>query len=185
MTYTQNILATFDRATDADVQAGMYWYNEANALAWELDHVMPRRAAGVIAALSPRLRWDKNALYARLAYDLKGYDINEVSNYIPALGNSRIKALKMVNGAMPEDVLGKGLKTNAFYDNILNPLTSERVTVDKHAFNIANGERTGYDVTITDKVYREIESAYVSAAHIAGIAPLQMQAITWVAWRNL
>lgn len=185
MTYTENILATFDRATAADVQAGMYWYNEANALAWELDPFKPWQGASVIAALSPRLRWDKNALYARLAYNLKGYDIETISNYIPTLGNSRTKALRMVNGEHWTNVLGKGLKTNAFMDNILNPLTSERVTVDKHAYNIANGERTGYDVTITDKVYREIESAYVSAAHIAGIAPLQMQAITWVTWRNL
>mgnify|MGYP006188809695 CR=1 FL=1 len=184
MTYVDNILDVFDTATTADVQSGMYWYNEANALAWELDPFKPWQSAAVIAALSPRLRWDKNAAYARLAYSLKGYDISEVENYIPALGNSRVKALKMVNGMHWTDALGKGLKTNAFMDNILNPLTSNRVTVDKHAFNIANGERTGYDITITDKVYREIEPAYVEAARIAGIAPLQMQAITWVAWRN-
>ena len=180
-----NILSTFDRATAAEIHEGKTWYLAANALAWELDPMRPYNGAGVIAALSPRLRWDKNALYARMAYNLKGYPIDEVANYIPALGNSRTKALRMVNGEHVSDVIGKGLKTRAFWHNILNPYDSNEVTVDKHAFNIANGERSGYDISITDKAYREIADLYRDAAHVAGIAPLQMQAITWVTWRNM
>ena len=179
-----NILSTFDRATAAEIDAGKSWYLAANALAWEIDPMRPFNGAGVIAALSPRLRWDKNEAYARLAYSLKGYAITEVANYIPTLNNSRIKALRMVNGEHVSNVLGKGLKTNAFWDNILNPYTSEAVTVDKHAFDIANGVRTGYSTVITDKAYREIASLYREAAHIVGIAPLHMQAICWVQWRN-
>lgn len=179
-----NILATFDSATASEIAAGKSWYLAANALAWELDPMRPWNGAGVIAALSPRLRWDKNVSYARMAYNLKGYPLDIAGNYIPALGNSRIKALRMVNGAHVSDVLGKGLKTNAFWHNILNPYTSNAVTVDKHAFNIANGERTRYDVVIKDKDYREIANLYREAARIAGIAPLHMQAITWLAWRN-
>lgn len=179
-----NILSTFDRATAAEIDAGKTWYLAANALAWEIDPMRPYNGAGVIAALSPRLRWDKNEAYARLAYSLKGYDISEVANYIPTLNNSRTKALRMVNGEHVSAVLGKGLKTNAFWDNILNPYTSEAVTVDKHAFDIANGVRTGYSTVITDKAYREVASLYREAAHIVGIAPLHMQAICWVQWRN-
>lgn len=185
MMTTENILDVYDAASPADRSSGMYWYNEANALAWELDHVNPARAAAVISALSPRLRWDKNAAYARLAYDLKGYSIDEVASYIPALGNSRTKALRMVNGEHWSDVLGKGLKTNAFFDNILNPYTSTKVTIDKHAFDIVNGTRTGYSTVITDKNYRIAADLYATAANIVGIAPLQLQAITWVTWRNM
>lgn len=184
-TTVENILSVYDMATESDLHEGRTWYLAANALAWEIDPMRPYNGAGVIAALSPRLRWDKNAAYARLAYALKGYAIGEVSNYIPTLNNSRIKALRMVNGEHVSDVLGKGLKTNAFWHNILNPYTSNEVTVDKHAFNIANGERTGYDVTITDKAYRATADAYREAASIAGIAPLHMQATTWVTWRGM
>lgn len=184
MTTTQNILDVYDSASASERADGMAWYRAANALAWEIDPMRPWNGAGVIAALSPRLRWDKNEAYARLAYNLKGYDLDVVSNYIPTLGNSRNKALAMVNGAHVSDVLGKGLKTNAFWHNILNPYTSNEVTVDKHAFNIANGERTGYDVVITDKNYRIVADLYREAASIAGIAPLHMQAITWLTWRN-
>ena len=184
--YVDNILSVLDRATDREFTEGMYWYNAANALAWELDHVDIRRSAGVIAALSPRLRWDKNVAYARLAYNLKGYAIDMVENYIPTLKNSRRKALAMVNGALPRDVLGKGLKTNAFYDNILRPYDSQRVTVDKHAFCIARGAWEGYkNHVVTDKEYIAIEKAYVEAAWEADLMPLQIQAITWVAWRRM
>ena len=181
----QNIINVYDNATDAEIHDGKTWYLAANALAWEIDPMRPFNGAGVIAALSPRLRWDKNAAYARLAYTLKGYEVSEVANYIPTLNNSRTKALRMVNGEHVSDVLGKGLKTNAFWDNILNPHTSKSVTVDKHAFDIANGVRTGYSTVITDKAYREIADLYREAALIAGIAPLHMQAITWVTWRNM
>lgn len=185
MTMTDNILAVYDRATPAEIHDGTYWYMGANALAWELDHARPAQAAGVIAALSPRLHWDKNAAYARLAYNLKGYSIDEVMSYVPTLNNSRIKALRMVNGEHVRDVLGNGLKTNAFWHNILHPYDSEAVTVDKHAANIARGEYTKYNsTTISNKQYAEIANAYREAAHIAGIAPLTMQAITWVTWRN-
>lgn len=181
-----NISAILDRATDKEWSAGLYWYHEANALSWELDHIRNERAAGVIAALSPRLRWDKNVDYARRAYSLKGYDITpETLSYIPTLNNSRTKALAMVNGALPRDVLGKGLKTNAFFDNIFRPWDSKRVTVDKHAFDIANGKRTGYATVITDKAYRIVENAYVETAYAYSIAPLQAQAIAWVVWRNM
>lgn len=184
-TYVDNILTVLDQATDEDIVSGMYWYNAANALAWELDHVDIRRSAGVIAALSPRLLWDKNVEYARIAYSLKGYNVDEVENYIPTLRNSRRKALAMVNGALPRDVLGNGLKTNAFYDNILRPYDSQRVTVDKHAYCIANGERTGYkNHTITNKEYLAIEKAYVDAAWETDLMPFQVQAITWVTWRR-
>ena len=59
-----NILSTFDRATAAEIDAGKTWYLAANALAWEIDPMRPYNGAGVIAALSPRLRWDKNEAYA-------------------------------------------------------------------------------------------------------------------------
>lgn len=185
MTMTENILDVLDRATDDHILQGKFWYSAANALAWEIDPARPYNGAGVIAALSPRLHWDKNALYARLAYDLKGYSIDTVANYIPTLNNSRVKALRMVNGEHVSNVLGNGLKTNAFWHNILHPFTSERVTVDKHAANIAHGERTGYDITIRNKDYLAIEAAYVNAAHIADLAPLQVQAITWLTWRDM
>lgn len=182
---TDNILNVYRTATPAEVVKGMFWYSDANAFASNLDPDSPVSAAAVIAALSPRLRWDKNLAYAVLAYNLKGYDITpDILSYIPTLNNSRKKALAIVNGGDPFAILGKGPKTNAFFDNIANPFTSEKVTVDKHAFDIAMGERTGYSTVITNKSYVMIANAYRDAAFDLGVLPHQLQAITWESWRN-
>ena len=182
---TDNILATYALATPDEVTGGLWWYADANALASRLDSITTQ-AAGVIAALSPRLLWAKNVAYAQIAYNLKGYEVTpELLSYIPTLNNSRTKAMAMVNGVKPEYALGKGKKTNAFYHNIAFPFTSQRVTVDKHAFDIANADRTGYGTVITDKAYDVVEAAYVEAAKIEGILPHQMQAITWVTHRRI
>lgn len=189
MTHVENILSVYRAATPAQRITGMYWYAEANRIAHEISPDNPAIGAGVIAALSPRLRWEKNVDYARLAFNLLGYDVDPVLlSYIPALGNSRAKAMAMVNGADPIEVLGKGPKTNAFFDNILNPFTSMRVTVDKHAFCIAKGEWQGYkDHVVTNKEYVQIEADYVVAAQESGdeLLPMQLQAITWCTWRDL
>ena len=54
-----NILREFDNATAEDLSAGLNWYSEALAFARSLDDD-ERKAAGVIAALSPRMAWDTN-----------------------------------------------------------------------------------------------------------------------------
>lgn len=190
-TMVDNILDVYAHATDSEVISGKYWYSSANAICWGLDPVMPIRAAGVIAALSPRLHWDKNVAYARLAYNLKGYDITDIvndtpgGNYLPVMKNSAIKAMAIVNGAHPRDILG-GPKTKAFWDNISRPWDSAAVTVDKHAFDIAMNERTGYHTAAFNaKTYGIVAEAYRLAANELDLIPHQVQAITWEAWRNM
>jgi len=186
-TYVDNILSVYNVATQRDITEGMYWYLNANGLAHEIMPDNPRAGAGIIAVLSPRLRWDKNVAYARLAVNLMGYGVDEiVASYIPVLKHSRRKALAIVHGAEVLDVIGNGPKTRAFFDNIANPFTSTEVTVDKHAFDIANNIRTPYKgMVITNKTYAAMAEAYQIAAGILGILPHQLQAITWVAWRRI
>lgn len=187
-TYVDNILSVFERATDAEYAHGMTWYNLANKHAWELDFRDFRNGAGVLAALSPLLSWPKNVEYARLAYSLKGYPVEDVVNYIPTLRGSARKALAIVNGADPRNVIS-GPKVTSFFTNIVDPYCEDPrfVTIDKHAMDIANGEVTPYKGAnkINAKGYVAYANAYVAAAREMGILPLQMQAVTWVAWRNM
>lgn len=186
-TYVDNILSVYNGASQRDITEGVYWYINANKLAHEIMPENPTAGAGIIAVLSPRLRWDKNVAYARLAVNLMGYALDEITlSYIPALNHSRRKALAIVNGADVLDVIGNGPKTRAFFDNIANPFTSQEVTVDKHAFDIANNIRTPYKgMVITNKTYATMAEAYQIAAEILGMMPMQLQAITWVAWRRI
>ena len=180
--FADNILATFDQATREEFREGMIWYHKANALAWELDFINPRRAAGVIAALSPMLRWEVNVRLARKVY--AGED------YIPCLPANAEKAKKIRNGWEPLDFLGKGQKVISFFHNIANPWddSPEFVTVDKHAIDIANGFISPYENSyqgITPRIYAEYRMGYVIAAEARNINPKQMQAITWLAHKNM
>ncbi len=186
MTFTDNILTTYRRATPADIAEGLSWYTRANALAVELAGEDYRQACGVIAALSPLLSWTKNEEYAKLAYTLRGYDIEEMLSYMPCLDSSARKALRIANGESPEDVLG-GLKVTAFFHCIAEPLTTPFVCVDTHAMHIAEGVINPYkkSSTISKAKYTLYANAYVEAAAMVGMSPANMQAITWIAHRRI
>lgn len=179
--YVDNILDVYSRATDEEYAHGLIWYNRANAIAWGLDHLNYKRAAGVIAALSPLLSWNKNVEYAGLVY--------AGETRIPCLQKNAAKAILIKNGWNPLDYLS-GPKVVSFYHNIVNPYSDDprHVTIDKHAFDICIGDMDNpykNGKAVTAALYPVMRTAYVIAANEAGVRPLQMQAITWEAWRNM
>lgn len=175
--YVDNILSVFDQATDSEYKEGMTWYNKANAWCWGIDHLNYKRAAGVLAALSPMLSWDLNVRYAEMVYAGK--------TRIPCLQKNAAKAIAIKNGWNALDILS-GPKVTAFYHNIVNPYSDDYryVTIDRQAIDIANGYAGSHNNAYR-KVHEDMAIAYVDAAHEIGILPLQMQAVTWVTWRNL
>lgn len=214
---TRNITRTFRLATDRDRAAGWGWYGRARDLAEELaadwapesgaDEFAIRQAAGVIAALSPRLAWRKNVEYAKLAY--MTYD-DMVTNHspfkladdadmwaayfagmIPTLNANARKAFRILSGESPEEVLG-GPKVTAFYWTIVDPTDPRSVVVDRHAIDIAFGEVLTDDTRPTMKgaAYDYVSALYVKASKIISRelgevwSPAKVQATTWTYWRR-
>ena len=212
---TRNITATFRSATDGDRATGHGWYGRARQLAERLafenddsegyeDRV--RKAAGVIAALSPRLAWRKNVEYANLAYmtynqmqqeaPLRGLT-DEVrasifAGIIPTLNANARKAFRILEGESPEDVL-RGPKVTAFYWTIVDPTDPRAVVVDRHAVDIAYGRTMSDDErnkALSGKRYGEVATLYRRAAAIISRelgefwSPAQVQATTWTYWRR-
>lgn len=175
-----NVLGTYERATEAMKSDGLAWYKEAHDFCLSLDYDV-ERAAGVVAALSPNNRWDNNMRMAERLYS-QGHGER------CGLGANVTKAMKIYNGAAPLDVLG-GNKVRAFYLSIAHPDDMSVVPViDRHAFDIAVGKITdtkSRGILKSDKVYNSFADVYVEAASAAGIGPKQMQAATWVAWREI
>lgn len=169
MNYTENILNVYRRATADDILMGMSWYGDAHMIAREAGD--PVKGAGVIAALSPRMPWHRNVILARAAFQ------NPLTG--GGLKRSIAAANAIMGGVDPLDVLG-GEKTRAFYHNILHPFTSNEVTVDTHAIKIAGIDRD----SVGKGLYREIANAYRAAAAVAGMSPLDMQAVTWTTYRR-
>ncbi len=175
-----NILRVYRSATDEQLAAGIRWYDEAHTLAVALDPTNVERSAGVIAALSPMLGWGQNVTLATRAY------ADGVAS--GGLTASCDKADRILNGEAPLTVFGKGPKVRNFYLNILAPSDPNGgVTVDRHAFDIAVGRVTDDEtrgILGRKGMYDHFAGLYHQAARIAGIGSPQMQAVTWVVWRQ-
>jgi hypothetical protein len=179
-TMVRNILKVYRSATDAQIEQGMTWYNEAHALAVELDADNPLRAAGIIAALSPRVQWSYNVKLARRAFAERGEMVGG------GLSGNLAKANAIYHGA---DVLAtlKAPKTMAFAATIADPAEPTLVVVDRHAVSVALGRcSTDADTNALSLQgrYELFADAYRRAAKRAGISPAEMQATTWVVWRQ-
>jgi hypothetical protein len=212
---TRNITATFRAASPEDRVNGRDWYQRARTLAEYLastyepadgeDSWAPgavERAAGVIAALSPRLAWRKNVEYAKMAYRLF-YSTPGVKHplqsqavflqSIPTLKANALKAFRILSGEESDDVLG-GPKVRAFYFTIVNPSDPRAVVVDRHAVDVAFGEvlddaRRG--VALGRKgAYDSVSALYRRAAVVISRetgqewTPAEIQATTWTYWRR-
>jgi len=193
MTYTPtvaNVLAVYNGASAQNMRDGLSWYLDAHNLcrtagggrAWNV-----RRNAGIVAALSPMNHWENNKRKAAMVISKRGAITfaENGSNGIGLADNVR-KAIAIYKGADPLDILG-GDKVRAFYATILDPTGDITPVIDRHAFDIAIGMRTN-DAARTalgrKNVYSEFARVYREAAQIAGIGAPQMQAITWVTWRE-
>lgn len=181
--FTANILRIWLEADETSMVAGMTWYSRAMDFARELDPENPHRAAGVIAALSPMLSWARNRVLAQHIYN-GGRD--------GCLSANITKAVRILDGESPESVLS-GPKVRAFYFNIVGVGSVETVTIDRHTIDIAVGSPLPDSVRATYMGKRkraDIASAYVKVADILSemtgenIMPFQVQAVTWVYWRQ-
>jgi hypothetical protein len=173
----RNILSVYYRATTGQYARGMTWYETAHDLALMVGKGDPIMGAGVIAALSANVGWGQNR---KMAVDLS----REGSTR--GLPNSIGKATAILAGGDPTVILGNGLKTQAFFDNIAHPTTSQQVTVDRHAHDVAVGKVYGKENRglSTPKRYELFADAFRDAAQDigGGILPSQVQAVTWIAW---
>lgn len=177
-----NIIRVFDLATDAQRADGRTWYAQAHDLTRELDPDDPRRAAGVVAALSPRVNWSHNVTLARRAY------ANGAAS--GCLGNSCRAANRILAGEDPLDVLAAP-KVRAFFTLIADPTDPDSVCIDRHATDVALGARLDDDTR--SKLYPldrrgwygRFATAYRVAAHLIGATPATVQATTWLAWRQM
>jgi hypothetical protein len=170
------ILALYDETTEETRIAGELWYQvareECELLAAEFNITIVQ-ACGIVAALSPNLRWDRNIKAARdilTGHNTTAYPANEY------------KARRIMSGETPLDVLG-GLKVRAFYSNILNGGMDDVVTIDGHAFNAAYGlAQPVKHANVTPRQNVTLQRAYRVAARMRGTTGPAMQATVWVAW---
>ena len=191
MQFVRNINAVFKQAQPHEIKHGKTWYKDAlrecqdMAACYQLPvHIV----AGVVAALSPTNKWERNLIDAanmcKVFVD-GGYveDCNPCTD-----GKMRDKAWDILQ-SMPhnaDDVafILKGPKITDFYLCIMG---HDVCVIDGHAWGIAfKDRRTMQDVpSIGKRMRKELQQAYSRAGKKHGLTAYQMQAATWVTWKRI
>ena len=190
--YVRNILKTYRIATVSDVSDGVEWYDRAKRMAsWiaKETKIPETTVIGVMAALSPNNRWERNCKDA-LTMCQAWINGDTTDNFkVSCYNTMKQKAWSILEDDLTtdEDILTRlnGQKIRSFYSNIRG---LDEVTIDGHALNIARGKREGLTSDKTNmgkKQYRELQAAYVTAAKRVKVKPHELQAITWTTWKRI
>lgn len=182
---TVNVTRLFREVSVTELQEGLDWYEVAHQQAsemalrtnWTVD-----KAAGVLAAVSPKNPWERNVVLAE-----KILASNDTSSGY--LGHGLRSSRRILDGEDPLAVLG-GQKTRNFYRSIISR-GMDGVCIDRHAWDIVTNTRhtEAGRPAITKGRYAAAEHAYRRASVILTsegylVSPAQVQAVTWVHWRN-
>ena len=211
MTYSQlshnarEIVAKFTLATSQEVQLGCDWYPSAYKIAVRMAGtygVPTETAAGVIAALSPNNRWERNIVDAEAmlkCYAAGGTRDDMLNVKVCTYGKMKAKAVAILTRFEPsiedwQDIttILKGKKIVEFFNCITNPLLND-VCIDGHAYSVWFGQRlTMKEVPpIGKKLRQQIKTDYVDACAFINeeldesYSPADIQAITWVTHKRI
>lgn len=203
------ILATYLQASLADIQAGVQWYRKAHDITlwyankYDTSHNV---AVGVIAALSPSNRWERNVIDAEnviRVYRASGGSVDDVLA-VPCCTytKNRLKAYNILkledegtdyHNQAVWDILN-GPKLTEFYNCIMG--LDDDVCIDSHAYSVWIGDRlTVKNVpSIGVRLRQHIKQAYREAAAIVNdhinkggddVTAAELQAITWVTHKRI
>lgn len=191
-----NIVAIFSQASISELSQGMQWYSVARTGAFILasEHgISLNKAAGVIAALSPNLKWERNIQAADTIIKAKKLGIDYKDATCSAYKANRLKAYQVLECDNDDDipVILNGLKITSFYNCIIDPSTDD-ICIDGHAKCIYFNERLVLKNNSINKTqYRFLQKEYrmatetINAAFGFSLTPSQVQAVTWIVWRRI
>ena len=192
MSYATNINKVFKLSTQAELAHGLEWYKAAKAACQEMADTCELPLAvvvGVVAALSPTNRWERNLIDADnmlSTFTSGGY----VEDTAPCTYKTmRDKAWKILEDGIAQDAddIAKTLNGPKITDFFWCIMGADVCVIDGHAWCIANADRrTMQEVpSIGKKLRRELQAAYSKAGKRHGMTAFEMQAVTWVTWKRL
>ena len=177
----ENLRTYFDLATTEQIESGRNWYRNAHSICKTLsgDDYTPEQVAGVISALSPRNKWERNIEDAEtvLSAVIDGLLPEHVK--VCTFNTNKFKAFEIAKGDRTIDITSR--KTYAFIRNIAH-LDPKRVTVDVWHLRACFGKTI--DTGLTPKRYDIIEQITLEEAHKVGLEGFEYQAIVWEVVRD-
>lgn len=189
MTGIANMRRVVEKATGDEIiygQSAYVRYHEAVKHVADSTGNSMETACAVFCALSPQ-----NNFYGTLRSCLSVLHwagrIPDERITVTTYHHARARALRYLRGEEVFPSQTRGRKTLSFYDNILNPNTSLRVTVDGHILNIWENQpsRRLNQCRVTSQKYDEIEMSIIEEAQQFSCSPCDLQAILWFTWKRL
>jgi hypothetical protein len=159
------------------MQITMNWYFDVNDYCKTLSetyNVPLVKVAGILSALSP------NTTFAHNIKSLEAFLRTKGNCKVTTFNSQKNKALTILNSHDNISIdevksILKGLKTQAFFDNIVRPETSQDVTIDLWMIRWAKIEGS-----LTPKRYNETANKIKDLAKSLNLLPHQVQAKLWV-----
>lgn len=186
-----HIQALLDLASVGEQAEGVTWYQRAQRAATRLAdqyEISIEGAAGVIAALSPRNKWERNLTDAEnlIAAYVSGGAEAAADVKVCTFGKNKAKALEILawqSEAAVRTTLS-GPKMLEFYSCIMG---EDEVCIDGHAYNIWFGDRIPLAKVpkFGKKIREEIKKDYLAVAKKNNLKGYEVQAITWLAHRRI
>ena len=162
----------FSQATPEQVETGIRWYRDAYLTALKLSrkHSIPvMRVIGVIAALSPNNKWERNIK------DTESFlKSPSLETKVCTFMGQRVKALAILKANSSSEIreILSGRKTVSFFDNMLKHDQAHKVTVDLWMYRMS-------DLKATRRNYEAISQAVIELSAKHKVLPHQFQAIVW------
>jgi hypothetical protein len=188
-----NLLSILSHATDSDIQAGLSWYPNTHAACKDLAYQfsLPLESViGVVAAISPGLRWERNLEYASKLISLFQAGNHEAMFSYSVYGSRSINVASDILNGVPVEFALSGPKVTSFYANLLNPFDPLPVTIDGHIKSACLGVRVGNHssgpirLTVNRFEYPHWAGVIRNLSHSTSFIPSALQAIIWLTWRN-
>jgi hypothetical protein len=177
----ENLRMYFDLATQDQIESGKQWYYRAHEICKRLagDKFTPEQAAGVISALSPRNKWERNIIDAETVLNAVYYGDGPEDVKVCTFNTNKYKAFEIAKGN--RTITDVSRKTYAFIRNIAG-LDPDRVTVDVWHLRACFGSTI--DTGLTPKRYDIIEAITLDEAKRVGLKGFEYQAIIWEVVRD-
>lgn len=189
--FTKNIEFVLSQATSTDFVEGEKWYRDARLYAFELSRrygVSFRKVCAILAALSPRNKWERNKIDCETI-------IMECQGLIPygkyATYGAMVEKAKRIYFSEVDSIatmlrLLNGQKISAFFLNIYD-FNSDCVTVDSWIQLISLGEYLAVDKrpSLKKSDYKLVSDVIKELASTNNVAAPVMQAILWISFKRM
>lgn len=178
---SKNLDNYFNLASDDDIKGGLNWYKDANNICEDIARKYDTTtfiASGVISALSPRNKWDKNIIDAYAVFEAIKNNVAPVDLKVSTFHTNKFKAFAIAMGQI--EITKDSLKTYSFCQNIAY-LNNDFITVDVWHLRACFNKTMASVGTLA---YEQLRKLTLKKANEVGMNGFEYQAIVWNSVKN-